>query len=64
MHPCPTLPHVQLPIRVCLACVKVTLGRVPPVLALVADRHFFVRAVSLGPLGYETPLIGPSVVPG
>ena len=28
-----------------LACLKVTSRGVPPVLALVADRRFFVRAV-------------------
>ena len=32
-------------VRVLLACVKVTGRGVPPVLALVADRRFFVRAV-------------------
>ena len=50
-------------VRVCLACLKVTLGRVPPVLALVADRHFFVRAVSLGPQGIRRARFGPPPPP-
>ena len=42
---CATLGLACTSSRVLLACLKVTGRGVPPVLALVADRRFFVRAV-------------------